>query len=389
MKISTMKWVDRWVGIPACWILRQINRLIPEKEPEKIARVLVIKFWGMGSMVLALPVFKALRENYPDAIIGFATIERNQQFTEMLKVSDQQIYLYLSSNPLKVFINIISFFIKLRRFAPQVVIDLEYLTRFSALATWFSGAKKRVGFHSWDVWRGELHNVRVPFNPYWHASDNFLNLVRKLTGKNIPFEFNFTLPANQSAKETLLKKLADAGAGKDEPLVLINPNASTIALERRWPPEHFQRLIEMMMAENLGTLILIGAPDEREFVEKLREGLNARDRVINLAGKLDLAELIELIRTSKILITNDSGPLHIAELVRTRTVSFFGPETPMLYGPLGEGHKVLYHKIDCSPCITVYNAKTVRCIRKIPECVAGISPEEAFSAVREVLGNRK
>ena len=135
--------------------------------------------------------------------------------------------------------------------------------------------------------------------------------------------------------------------------------------------------------------MLIGSQDEREFVEGLRARLKAPDKAPNLAGKLKLDELIELLRQTELLITNDSGPLHLAELLRTKTVSFFGPETPALFGPLGNGQKVLFRGINCSPCITVYNAKTVRCIRKVPECVAGISPEEALVAVREVLGSGK
>jgi len=389
MKISSMKRIDRWAGLPACWLLKQASRFRAEQKPEQIDRVLVIKFWGMGSMILALPVFKALREAFPAATIGFATISRNRRFAELLKISDRQIYLDLPKNPLRVFFSIISFFRRLRNFRPQAVIDLEYLTRFSALATFLSGAGKRVGFHSWDVWRGGLHNVPVPFNPYWHASENFLNLARKLTGKSFPLKFEFTLPENQAAKERLEEKLTSEKISPADKLILINPNASTIALERRWPPEHFIKLIEMLLVDDPGKLILIGAPEEQGFVEKLRASLKIPDRVLSLAGRLALDELIELIRRSDLLITNDSGPLHIAELLRTRTVSFFGPETPILFGPLGEGHRVLYHAIDCSPCITVYNAKTVRCIRKVPECVAGISPEEAMLAVKEALGNQK
>ena len=182
-------------------------------RPKKIDRVLVIKFWGMGSMVLALPVFKALRQAYPGAEIGFATIGKNREFVEMLKISDRQIYLDLPANPALVFASILSFFYKLRSFHPNIVIDLEYLTRFSALATFFSGAQKRVGFHSWDVWRGNLHNIRVPFSPYWHASENFLNLVRKTSGREFKLNFNFSLPANPDAAERLVGKTGGAGTG--------------------------------------------------------------------------------------------------------------------------------------------------------------------------------
>ena len=136
---------------------------------------------------------------------------------------------------------------RLARFQPDLVIDLEYLTRFSALATYLSGAATRVGFHSWDIWRGSLHNVRVPFNPYWHASENFLNLVRKAAGKDIPFRFDFTLPENKDASARLEQKMAEAGITGAQRLIAVNPNASTIALERRWPPEHFITLINRLI----------------------------------------------------------------------------------------------------------------------------------------------
>lgn len=386
MKISTLKKIDRWLGLPACAFLQALSFFRSDRPDPKVERVLVVKFWGMGSMILALPVFRALREAYPNARIGFATIDRNREFVDMLKVSDQEIYLSLPQNPVSVFFRIISFFLELRRFRPELVIDLEYLTRFSALASYFSGASKRAGFHSWDVWRGELHNVRVPFSPYWHASENFLNLVRNATGKNFELKFDFTLPENKDAQQRLQKILAVAGLENEKDIIVFNPNASTIALERRWPPGHFERLIEMALDQGLGFPVLIGASEERDFVESLRGRLKAPEKCVNLAGRLKLDEFIEFLRAARLLITNDSGPLHIAELLHTRTVSFFGPETPVLFGPLGEGHKVLYRGIDCSPCITIYNAKTVRCIRKVPECVSGISPEQAFLAVKESLG---
>jgi lipopolysaccharide heptosyltransferase II len=386
MKISTMKKIDRWVGLPACALLQAVDSLRGEPLAPRVERILVVKFWGMGSMILALPVFRALREAYPQAQIAFATIDRNREFVDMLKVSDQEIYLSLPKNPLAVFAAIFSFFFRLRRFRPNLVIDLEYLTRFSALATYFSGAEKRVGFHSWDVWRGELHNLHVPFSPYWHASENFLNLARKAAGRDFKLNFDFSLPENQDARQRMKKILAEAGLADEKNLILVNPNASTIALERRWPPEHFLQLIQMVLDAGLGVPVLIGAPDERPFVEGLRARLKAPEKVADLAGKLKLDEFIELVRGARLLITNDSGPLHIAELLHTRTVSFFGPETPVLFGPLGDGHKVLYKGIDCSPCITIYNAKTVRCIRKTPECVSSISPEEAFLAVKDAAG---
>ena len=91
MKILTMKKVDRWAGYPACGLLDLVERFRAKPPAGKVERVLVIKFWGMGSIVLAVPAFRALRETFPGAQIAFATIGSNREFAEMLKISDQQI----------------------------------------------------------------------------------------------------------------------------------------------------------------------------------------------------------------------------------------------------------------------------------------------------------
>ncbi len=386
MKISTMKKIDRWLGYPACGLLRLVDLIRLKQKPEKIQRILVIKFWGMGSLILSLPVFRALREVYPGAELGFATLSRNQALVDLLGISDRAIYLDLRAGSGRIFFRILKFFFQLYQYHPQLVIDLEYLTRFSALASYFSRAPIRVGFHSWDVWRGELHNLRVPFNPYWHASKNFLNLVTRACGRELKFSFDFSLPPDRSAKQSLDLKLKEKGIGEEERILVVNPNASTIALERRWPPEYFVRLIDMILEEKLGKVILIGAPDEKEFVRQILEQVKDKESCFSLAGELEIKELVELLRRAELLITNDSGPLHLASLLDTKTISFFGPETPQLFGPLGEGHTVLYLGIDCSPCITVYNAKTVRCLLSRPECLYGITPQMAFEKVKEALG---
>ena len=85
------------------------------------------------------------------------------------------------------------------------------------------------------------------------------------------------------------------------------------------------------------------------------------------------------------MITNDSGPMHMAVAMGTPTVSFFGPETPLLYGPRGKKHKVLYVNLGCSPCITNSNAKNARCKHSQARCMNKISVDEAYKAAEELL----
>ncbi|MCK7580898.1 MAG: glycosyltransferase family 9 protein [Chromatiales bacterium] len=148
------------------------------------------------------------------------------------------------------------------------------------------------------------------------------------------------------------------------PFIAVNPNASTMALARRWPEENFVTLLDRLEQAGLPA----GRADRSARRGHAASNGCAWARVgptgiANLAGRLSLAELIPVLRRAALLVTNDSGPLHLAGAPGVPTVSFFGPETPALFGPRGPRDIVLYRGIDCSPCISIYNAKTVRCMR--------------------------
>jgi len=106
---------------------------------------------------------------------------------------------------------------------------------------------------------------------------------------------------------------------------------------------------------------------------------------LNFAGKLNIRQIAYLFENAKLMIGNDSGPLHLASAMETRTISFFGPETPVLYGPRGEGHIVFFKNINCSPCINVHQGKTVKCYRDKPKCMESITVQEVIDAVNRVL----
>ena len=401
MDMQTMKHVDRLAGNPLCVALRVYDVLRSGGRarksagaaalPKKIGaawrppRIAVIKFWGMGSLILAAPLFYSLRRTYPDAEISLITLGHNRGIIELLDLSDRVVYLELPESAAGVASRIMGLMGRVRELRPDAVIDLEYLTRFSTIVSYLSGAPVRVGFHSWDVWRGNLHTAHCAFNPYWHVTDNFLNLHRALSGeKGVNGPVRIKLNGEEDREAGGLR--AAAGVGEDERVIAFNTNASTMALARRWPEESFAKLIDRVMEAGLGRVALLGAPEEAPFVGRVLAMTREPGKIVNLAGKSSLRGLCGILRRAALLVTNDSGPLHLAGALGTPTVSFFGPETPVLFGPRGEGHATLYRGIDCSPCISIYNAKTVRCMRPEPECLTGIGVDEAFEAVRRSLG---
>jgi ADP-heptose:LPS heptosyltransferase len=400
MDMQTMKHIDRLAGNPLCGALRVYDvirggrarrggdaaalpkKLGPAGRPPRIA---VIKFWGMGSLILAAPLFYSLRRSYPESEISLITLGHNRGIIELLDLADRVVCLDLPEGAAGIAGNIAGLMGRVRGLRADAVIDLEYLTRFSAIVSYLSGAPVRVGFHSWDVWRGNLHTARRAFNPYWHVTENFLNLHRALSGEegvNGPVRVKLNGDEDREARELL----AAAGVGEGERLIAFNTNASTMALERRWPDESFAGLIDRVMEAGLGRAALLGAPEEAAHVERVRAMTRRPGEVVNLAGLSSLSGLCGILRRAAMLVTNDSGPLHLAGALGTRTMSFFGPETPVLFGPRGEGHVTLYRGIDCSPCISIYNAKTVRCLKPEPACLSGIGVDEAFEALKRALG---
>jgi ADP-heptose:LPS heptosyltransferase len=128
------------------------------------------------------------------------------------------------------------------------------------------------------------------------------------------------------------------------PLVVLNPNASDLMIERRWPLENFQELaLELKKSANLVT---VGSASERNYVSAL-ESVG----VLNLAGKLSLGALLVLLKKCDLLVTNDTGPMHFAWALGTPTVSLFGPVDPKHYGMRAGNIRILYKPIYCSPCV--------------------------------------
>jgi ADP-heptose:LPS heptosyltransferase len=276
--------------------------------------------------------------------------------------------------------------ISMRRLKPRLVVDFEFFTKFSAVVTYLSGAPVRVGYHAWEVWRGDLHTIKVPFNRYWHVVDNFLNLA-SATGADAKTGAYAVKPRiTDTHRNEVRGILAKSGVGRGEKYICAHVNASDMALERRWPYDNFIELARKTLSAHPEKLIFIGTKMEFASVEYIIEKISS-DRIINLVGKLDIGQLAALFEGARLLISNDSGPLHLADAIGTPTVSFFGPETPVLYGPRGANHIVLFKNIDCSPCINVHNSKTVRCYRNRlnPRCMESIPVEEAAKAVDAIL----
>jgi ADP-heptose:LPS heptosyltransferase len=366
MNTSQMRIIDFHLGNALCLILDAYERLRkifvkPAESPVRIKNILVTKYLGMGSILLATPTLRALRDAYPESRIVFLTFESNYRFAQRLSVIDE--VRYFRTGSFKAFAkDLFTILPGLRREKFDLVLDLEFFSRFSTIVSYLSGGKIRIGYYLAMIWRGNLLTHLINYNPYRHITEVFASQLEPL-GISVT-DYSLTPPdISCEAHARIVSLLQDHGIAGDERLIAVNANASDLSIERRWPLEYFVALITEFSRIPDRRMILTGSPEDSEYVASLYARLpeHAQKSVVNLAGRLPLDEFIALLKCVHLCISNDSGPLHIAASLGVPTVSFFGPETPTRYGPIGDNHVVFYADLYCSPCLSVYNAKRAEC----------------------------
>jgi ADP-heptose:LPS heptosyltransferase len=380
VNLKSIKKIDRFAGWAICSLLALHNALMKpfrmrSDSPPK--NILLIKFFGMGSIVLAQPLLKMVRTAYPGARIHFLTFSSNVGVLDLFGNSDE--VLQTEVKPLhKFIIDTLRILLLLRRKKIDIAFNLEFFSRYTSIVTYLSGARKRVEFYSEVLWRGNLFTTGVKFNPYLHVKDNFLRLaeVAGVAGTAEPAP----RPSIANDITTHISDMLQAhGIGPSDRKICINVNAGDLAIERRWPEQRFIELIDRLSAHPV-KIILIGARNDAPYVEQVVNKVKDRRSIVNLAGKTSIKELAAVFQLCDLTITSDSGPLHLADAVGATTVSFFGPETPVLYGPRNGRNLVFYRAEKCSPCLDVLNAKTVSCDYHV-QCMTGISAEEVHTAL--------
>jgi ADP-heptose:LPS heptosyltransferase len=262
------------------------------------------------------------------------------------------------------------------------------------------GAKNRVGFHTFHnegLYRGDFLTHKVAYNPHLHIAKNFVALAYAIIDSN--GEVPYSKRSIDDADVALKKARISSGAvgrvrdivrrsfpdlDQNAKLILVNPNASDLLPQRRWPMENYTELIKKILSAHESAFILLtGSQDEQEESAALVESVD-RNRCRSLAGKVRFLDLPALYSISDFMISNDSGPAHFAAVTDMPTYVFFGPETPRLYGSLGKTTP-LYANLACSPCVSAYNHRKSPCRDNV--CLKVITPEEVLEMIGKEFGD--
>jgi lipopolysaccharide heptosyltransferase II len=382
MTVTAMRRLDRLLGVPLCWIMGLVLRAgSGRREIRDPQRILVMKFFGLGSVLLTTAVLRQVRTDRPGVHITYVTFATNGELVLRSGVADEVLLLDQSS-PARFVLDTIRTIVALRRSTFDAVVDFEFFSKFSTLLGAISGAPLRGGFELPTRWRSMILTHSVPIDKHHHVIHSFSSLVSAVSGSHAS-PVSPVMGTDGEIRRAVKRKLG----GFPGRMIVLNVNAGATFRERRWAPDRFSRVVDLLAEKEGFTFAFVGSADEREYVQSVIDHSHRRERCLNLAGALTIGEFPELLRESISFISNDSGPLHIAAAVGTPIVALYGPESPLFYGPLSENAEVIYKNIPCSPCMNVYNAKQFHCPYNA-KCMDEISVEDVIDAFTTITAAR-
>jgi ADP-heptose:LPS heptosyltransferase len=403
--ISTLQHTDRRIGAPLCAILTVFRRIFESTAPRgsrQVRRILFVKFAEQGSTVLAYPAIRRATEMVGRENVYFVVFKDNRFILDVMEViPEENVITIATHSPFGLALSALRAVLRARKIGIDAVIDMEFLTRFSAMLTFATGAKSRVGFHTFfgdGPYRGDLMTHRLLYNPHLHTSQMFEAMVEALTRDPavLPtFDFVPSLSQPLARFRPSMSEVAEINALLQRenrrvgsaPLILLNPNASDLLPLRRWPPRRYVELARRLLTRYPNVFIgFTGAPAEAAPNNQLAYEVGS-DHVIPLAGKTTLRQVLVLYTRSEILVTNDSGPAHFASMTPIRVVTLFGPETPALFAARSPNTTVLWAGIACSPCVNAYNNRQSVCRNNL--CMQAITVDDVFDKVTNIYDSLK
>lgn len=320
-------------------------------------KILIVKPSSLGDVIHSLPTLNALKMGFPKAEVHWVIakgleglLEGNHMISKLWIINKDA---WKSIKNISSTMNELRMLFKaLRNERFDLVIDLQGLLRSGILVA-FTGAPLRVGFKEAREGSSLFYTHRVKGGNNIHAVDRYLKIARFLGchTSDVLFhlcnDLSYTLPFTGD-------------------YVVMVPGARKPA--KRWPAHRFGELASLLPIKTL----VIGSSEDIYLADAVVE--RSKGSAISLAGKTDLKALIKIIRGARFVVSNDSGPMHIAAALGVPVFAIFGPTDPKRTGPYGKGHTIIREDISCAPCFKK------KC--KSAKCMQNLSTEKVYEAIK-------
>jgi heptosyltransferase-1 len=339
-------------------------------------KILILKPSSLGDVIQALPVLRLLRQRFRDAEIYWwidanlaPLIEGDPDLTDIVRFERKR---WASpANWPEMFQSVR--WMRAQRF--DWVIDLQGLLRSAAFA-WLARGKFLIGLDNPHEGGREgassFYDFAVRGNGSGHAVDRCLSVLPAL---GVPVHQNFQwLPERPKISAAVKAKWPETQSAR---WIAIQPGARWPT--KCWPAPNYAELVRLLAQQYSDVrFAVMGSGDDRSRGEAVKAAVPGR--VLNLCGETSLPEMMEWLRVCKLMVTNDTGPMHVAAALGVPLIALFGPTNPESTGPYGQLENVLRISLPCAPC---FNHS---CHWHNPmECLTAITPAKVFEAARKKL----
>ena len=376
--------------------LRRLGKRYPPLTPATFhpRRILVIRLDLIGDLVLSLTVVRALKRTYPEAEIDLLALPASAKVASY----DPNLSEIITYDPniwrrpkalfqLKNWREVSALRQKLR--ARHYDLAVSVYANWAAILAVLSGARRRVGYGP-EGYPGFMTDSVPGGIPgrwrHWapldnkHEVDYCLALAQAAGATLTPADRIPRLYVDEKTRAEVDQLLLHAGLQPHKPLIVCHINSNN-GQSKRWPIPYWATLIDRLIHQEGAQVVLTGAPGDMPQIDQVTSRMH--ERAINLAGKTSLTQLAALLQRADLLISGDSGPLHMGVACGTPIIGIYGPTNPSLGGPVSPDATVLRSGIWCSPC---YNARdTADCPFYTTQCMKNILPSQVFAIVQSKL----
>jgi len=355
-----------------------------------VIKFLIINPFGIGDVLFTTPVIRAIKDAYPDSVIGYWCNERvggvlrnSPKINKVFALSRGDIKKIRNESWWKGIFSFLGLLRGIKREKFDISLDFSLDHRYSLISK-LLGIKKRVGFNYKKRGRFLTHKIDVEGYSLRHVVEYYLDLLKPLGIK--PGGNTLEFPVPESSKVKSKNMLAGHGITGKGPVIGIVPGGGASwgrdAVFKHWPALKYAQLADKLAKDSSSQIVILGDESERPITEVVVSAM--KHKPLDLTGRTNLEELAALISNLNILITNDGGPLHIAVALGIKTVAVFGPVDALVYGPYPPSarHVVIHKDFDCRPCYRNFRFQGCEHDRR---CTRGITVDEVYAAAHRLI----
>lgn len=344
--------------------------------------ILIIKLSAIGDVIHTLPALNAIRSIYPSAHITWlieeaaAPLVTGHPALDRVIISGRKRWIrdLRKGQWRSVIVEATALLRSLRDTQYDLVFDFQALLKSGVLVALSRGGRK-IGFgrgmehqeHSYLF----LNEAVAPVDMDNHA---ILRSLMMLDAAGIHCrDIAYRLPIHDTDRKQIVRLLSREGINELRPLICINPVAKWTT--KLWPNERFAELADRLSERFRVRPVFTGAPEDKEIVQNILSRMTSSG--VDLTGKTSLKTLAALYERADMLISTDTGPMHLGAAVNTPVVALFGPTAPWRTGPMGENHQIIRANLPCSPC---FKRQCSTC-----DCMKQIRVDKVLEAVDRVI----